>query len=83
MDLIKRRLSFTVSRELLIDLEDRLRAEAVKAMETIRDHAGLDRKRAREAEGQLRFRMMVKVSNRSARRMAARPWMAASSPTPT
>lgn len=57
-DLIKRRLSFTVSRELLIDLEDRLRAEAVKAMETIRDHAGLDRKRAREAEGQLRFRMM-------------------------
>lgn len=57
-DFIKQRIRSTVSRELLIDLEDRLRAEAIKAMETIRDHAGLDRKRGREAEGQLRFRMM-------------------------
>ena len=57
-DLVKQRIRSTISRVLLIDLEDRLRAEAVKAMETIRDHAGLDRKRGREAEGQLRFRMM-------------------------
>ncbi|MBB4199651.1 hypothetical protein CCR94_07250 [Rhodoblastus sphagnicola] len=57
-DFIKRRLRLTVSKELLIDLEDRLRAEAVKAFEMIRDRAGLNRKRARELEGQARFRMM-------------------------
>ena len=58
MDLIKQRIRMTASRDLLIDLEDRLRAGALRAMETIRDNAGLDKKRAREAEGQLRFRMM-------------------------
>ena len=57
-DFIKRRLRTTVSKELLIDLEDRLRAEAVKAFEMVRDRAGLNRKRARELEGQARFRMM-------------------------
>lgn len=57
-DFIKQRIRTAVSRELLIDLEDRLRAEAVKAMETVRDHTTLDPKRGREAEGQLRFRMM-------------------------
>lgn len=45
-------------KELLIDLEDRARAEAVKAFEMVRDRSGLDRKRARELEGQARFRMM-------------------------
>jgi hypothetical protein len=54
---IKRRLSITLPKDLLIDLEDRIRAEAVKAHEMIRDHAGLDQKRSREAEGQARFRM--------------------------
>jgi hypothetical protein len=47
-----------LTRDLLIDLEDGLRAEALKAFEIVRDHAGLDKKRARESEGQLRFRMM-------------------------
>jgi hypothetical protein len=39
-------------------LEDRARAEAVKAHEMVRDRSGLDKKRARELEGQARFRMM-------------------------
>lgn len=43
---------------LLVELEDGLRAEALKAFEIVRDHTGLDKKRARESEGQLRFRMM-------------------------
>jgi hypothetical protein len=45
-------------RELLLDLEDRIRAEALKAFEMVRDRSGLDKKRARELEGQARFRMM-------------------------
>ena len=48
----------TLHKELVLDLEDRVKAEAVKAFEMIRDHSGLDKKRAREAEGQARFRMM-------------------------
>lgn len=57
-DPIKNHLHYVLSKELLLDLEDRLRAEALKAFEMIRDHSGLDKKRAREAEGQTRFRMM-------------------------
>lgn len=45
-------------KDLLVELEDGLRAEALKAFEIVRDHTGLDKKRARESEGQLRFRMM-------------------------
>ncbi|MDB5645788.1 hypothetical protein [Methylobacterium sp.] len=45
-------------KELILDLEDRVRAEAVKAFEMVRDRSGLDKKRARELEGQARFRMM-------------------------
>ena len=56
-DTVQRHLRLTLGKDLLIDLEDRVRAEAVKAFEMIRDHSGLDRKRAREAEGQARFRM--------------------------
>jgi hypothetical protein len=56
-DTIRGHLRVTLGKNLLIDLEDRVRAEAVKAFEMIRDHSGLDRKRAREAEGQARFRM--------------------------
>jgi hypothetical protein len=56
-DTIRGHLRVTLGKNLLIDLEDRVRAEAVKAFEMIRDHSGLDRKRARETEGQARFRM--------------------------
>lgn len=47
-----------VFRQLLLDLDDRCRAEALRAHEMVRDYAGLDRKRGRELEGQARFRMM-------------------------
>jgi len=55
---IKPHLRATLPRDLLLDLEDRVRAEASKAFKMIRDHSGLHKKRAREAEGQARFRMM-------------------------
>ena len=57
-DSIKPYLLPVLHKNLLLDLEDRVKAEAVKAFEMIRDHSGLDKKRAREAEGQARFRMM-------------------------
>jgi hypothetical protein len=47
-----------LDKELMLDLEDRVRAEAAKAFEMVRDRSGLDQKRARELEGQARFRMM-------------------------
>jgi hypothetical protein len=47
-----------LTKNLILDLEDRLKAEAVKAFEMIRDRSGLSKKRARELEGQARFRMM-------------------------
>ena len=56
--MIKSYLRPVLHKDLLLDLEDRVRAEALKAFEMIRDHSGLNRKRAREAEGQARFRMM-------------------------
>ena len=55
---LKHVLRRVLHKELLLDLEDRLRAEAVKAHEMVRDRSGLDQKRARELEGQARFRMM-------------------------
>ena len=55
---IKQHLRLALHKGLLLDLEDRVRAEAVKAFEMIRDHAGLDKKRGRELEGHARFRMM-------------------------
>lgn len=57
-DVVKRLLRVALSKDLLLDLEDGLRAEARKAFEVVRDHTGLNKKRARESEGQLRFRMM-------------------------
>jgi hypothetical protein len=48
----------TLHKELLLDIEDRTRAGAIKAFEMVRDRAGLDKRRARELEGQARFRMM-------------------------
>ncbi|MBP2160284.1 MULTISPECIES: hypothetical protein [Asticcacaulis] len=55
---LKRLLCASITKALLIDLEDGLRGEALKAFTVVRDHTGLDLKRARESEGQLRFRMM-------------------------
>jgi len=57
---IKKVLIETVPRHLLIDLYDMSASRALAAFEMIRDHAGLDTKRAREAEGQVRFRMREK-----------------------
>jgi len=54
------RLHSVLNRGLLLDLEDRERAEALKAFEMVRDGSGLQGKRARELEGQARFRMMEK-----------------------
>lgn len=42
---------------LLLDLEDRLRAEALKAHEVVQRELPLNAKRSREAEGQIRFRL--------------------------
>ncbi len=57
---MKWRMPPALFKGLLLDLDDRLRAEAFKAYKMIRDHAGLDTKRGRELEGQARFRMMEK-----------------------
>jgi hypothetical protein len=53
-----KKLTDALPKDLLIDLDDRLRAEALKAFEMVRDRSGLDKKRSRELEGQARFRMM-------------------------
>lgn len=56
---IKRLLIGALTKDLLLNLEDGIRAEALRAYEIVRDHAGLkDKRRARGGEGQLRFRMM-------------------------
>lgn len=47
-----------LKRGLILALEDRTRAETLKASLLVRDHAGLDKKRGRELEGQARFRMV-------------------------
>jgi hypothetical protein len=57
--MINRRLHHVLPRDLLIDLDDSVRAGSLKAHEVVRDHAGLKKKRnARGAEGQLRFRIL-------------------------
>lgn len=58
MDKLQRRLLKVLHKDLLVDLDDRIRAEALKAFEMVRDRSGLDKKRSRELEGQARFRMM-------------------------
>jgi hypothetical protein len=55
---VPRRLRQTLPKDLLIDLQDRVGAEALRAHEMVRDHSGLGGKRARELAGQARFRMM-------------------------
>jgi hypothetical protein len=47
-----------LKRGLILALEDRTRAETLKASQLVRDYAGLDKKRGRELEGQARFRMV-------------------------
>lgn len=54
---IKNLLRAVLDRDLLLDLEDRSRAEALKAFEMVRDHSGLRPNRGRGLEGQARFRM--------------------------
>lgn len=58
---LKKRFPPTLFKSLFLDLEDQLRAAALKAYNMVRDHAGLDPKRSRELEGQARFRMMEKA----------------------
>ncbi|MGO9642653.1 MAG: hypothetical protein ACLP1Y_15270 [Candidatus Acidiferrales bacterium] len=58
MEMYSNRLRGVLTKDLLIDLEDRSKAEALKAFEMVRDRSGLTRKRARELEGHARFRMM-------------------------
>lgn len=54
---IQARLRTVLSRDLLIDLEDRIKAEALRAYEVVRDgFEGLTPLRARGLEGQARFR---------------------------
>lgn len=54
---IRQAILDALPRELLIDLEDRLRAEAAKAHEVVKRELPLNAKRGREAEGQIRFRL--------------------------
>jgi hypothetical protein len=44
-------------KDLLLDLEDRLRAEALRAHDVVNRELPLNTKRSREAEGQIRFRL--------------------------
>lgn len=54
---IRRAILDALPKHLLLDLEDRLRAEALKAHEVVRKELSLNPKRSREAEGQIRFRL--------------------------
>jgi hypothetical protein len=53
----RRALLDALPKELLLDLEDRLRAEALRAHEVVQRELALNPKRSREAEGQIRFRL--------------------------
>lgn len=58
MSEIRRRLRTVLLKDLMIDLEDHLRADALKAHQVIRDgFEGLTPLRARALEGQARFRI--------------------------
>lgn len=54
---VRRAILDALPKDLLLDLEDRLRAEAHKAHEIVRRELPLNAKRSREAEGQIRFRL--------------------------
>ena len=54
---IRKAILEALPKELWLDLEDRHRAEALKAFEVVRKELPLSAKRSREAEGQIRFRL--------------------------
>jgi hypothetical protein len=54
---MRRAILDALPRDLLLDLEDRLRAEAAKAHEVVQRELSLNVKRSREVEGQIRFRL--------------------------
>lgn len=54
---IRRVILDALPKDLILDLEDRLRAEALRAHEVVRRELALNPKRSREAEGQIRFRL--------------------------
>jgi hypothetical protein len=54
---VRRAILDALPKDLLLDLEDRLRAEALKAHEVVQRELPLNSKRSREAEGQIRFRL--------------------------
>lgn len=58
---IKNILRKTLSKNLVLDLDDAFRAVALKAHKMINEHANLDAKRARPLEGLARFRMSEKA----------------------
>ena len=54
---LKRLLQAVLSKDLLLDLEDAIKARALSAHAMIRDYAELDARRARQVEGRVRFPM--------------------------
>lgn len=54
---VRRTILEALPKDLLLDLEDRLRAEALRAHEVVSRELPLNAKRSREAEGQIRFRL--------------------------
>lgn len=52
------RLKGCLPRGLILDLDDHFRASALKAWHVVRDHSGLNKKRARRIEGVTRFQML-------------------------
>lgn len=54
---IRKTLVEALPKNLLLDLEDRLRAAALRAFDVVQQELPLNRKRSREAEGQIRFRL--------------------------
>jgi len=55
---LKKRFPPALFKNLLLDLEDRLRAAALNAYTMVRDHAHLNTKRSRRVEGFARYPMM-------------------------
>lgn len=62
-----------LKRGFLLALEDRISAETLKAFQMVRDCSGLDKKRARELEGQARFRMVEQCFEEIAQAFGGNP----------
>ncbi len=54
---VRHTLLDALPKNLLLDLEDRLRAAALRAFDVVQKELPLNSKRSREAEGQIRFRL--------------------------